>query len=461
MKGRSRLVPLIVASPMFLQNIDTSAMAIALPSIAASLQVPALQLNLIITTYLLSLAVFLPMSAWLADRFGAKRMFCMAIVLFSLASALCGTATSLATLVVCRIIQGMGAAMMVPVGRLILVRSVPPSELITAMVWYTVPPTIGRLAGPLVGGAIVSVTSWHWIFFVNIPFGVVAVLLALVFVEDSRPEGPPPAFDVAGFLLIAIGLAAMLGALETAGKGLIPGWLSALAAAVGASALGLYGLRNRRRAESLIDLRVLAFRTFRTNALGAVPLRLAVLAVPFLLPFMLQMGFGLSPLASGLLTAASAVGALCTRGIMRWAIDRHGFRRLLLGATVLTSAIYMSYALFGPATPHALMFCVLFLGGVLTSICMVSLNTLGFAELPKERMSHATVVISMAQQLTAGFGVVLAAALLALFSRSHGGDGVHLLAQDFSATFVALGLTALLSLFSFVRLKPDDGDELR
>ncbi len=457
MATHSRLVPLIVASPMFLQNIDASAMTTALPSIATSLGVPPLHLNLIITVYILSLAVFLPMSGWLADRFGAKRMFCVAITLFSLASALCGMSTSMTALVTCRIFQGIAAAMMVPVSRLILLRSVPPEQILAAMVWYTVPPVVGRLAGPLVGGAIVSVASWQWIFFVNIPFGAIAVLLTLLFVHDSGVEGPAQPLDVPGFLLMAVGLAATLGALDTIGKGLAPGWISGLAATVGAAALGLYGWRSLRQADPVIDLRILRFRTFRMNVLGAVPLRLALFAVPFLLPLLLQLAFGLSPLVSGLLTAASAIGSLCTRAVVRWVIGRYGFRHMLLGATVLTGLCFISYAAFTAATPHLLIFSLMFAGGLLSSLSMVSLNSLGFVDMPKERLSHATALLTMAQQVTAGAAVVLATSLLAFFSWWREGDGHQLLWQDFAASFVTVGLMALLSLISFVKLPEKEG----
>jgi EmrB/QacA subfamily drug resistance transporter len=446
---------------MFLQNIDATVITTALPSMAASLGVPPMSLNLVITTYLLSLAVFLPMSAWLTDRYGAKRMFCVAIVLFSLASALCGMSTSVTALVVCRVFQGLGAAMMVPVGRLILLRSVPPSQMIAAMVWYTVPPMIGRLVGPMVGGAIVSVTSWHWIFFVNVPLGAVALLLTLLLVEDTRIEVPSPRFDFVGFVLMAVGLAAMLGTLDAVGKGPGPAHMPVVAATIGAAALCLYALRSLNQSNPVIDLRILKLRTFRTNVLGAAPLRLAQSAVPFLLPLMLQLGFGVSPLISGVLTAASGVGALCTRALMYWAIRRFGFRRLLLGANALTGLWYISYALFSPVTSHVVMYCTLLVGGLLSSMCMVSLNTLGFADVPRERLSHATALLSMAQQLTAGVGVVLGASSLRFFQWLRHGEGQQLLSQDFAASFVVVGLAALLSLAFFVQLKPNDGHQWR
>lgn len=457
MVARDRLIPIIVASPLFLQNLDTSVMATALPSIAESLKVPPLHLNLAITSYLLSLAVFLPVSGWLADRLGAKRVFCLAIAFFSLGSALCGAASSLPELVLFRVLQGLGGAMMVPVGRLILLRSVAPSQMISAMVWFTVPPVIGRMAGPLFGGAIVTMTSWRWIFFVNIPFGVLAVLLALVFVNDTEEAAAPVPFDTKGFLLLALGLSALLGALETAGKAVVPIWLSLLGAGFGSLALLLYYLHGRCQAHPIIDLSILNFRTFRANVVGGMPLRIAIGASPFLLPLMLQLGFGLSPLESGLLTVATAIGGLATRVVMKRVIGSFGFRQLLIGATVLTSLFYISYSQFSPSTPHLLMFCTMMMGGLVNSMCMVALGALGFTEIPKTRMSHATALSSMAQQLSVSFGVVLGASLVSAVTWWHGGDALHLQSRDFSPAFVVVGLLTMLSLYSFVQLHPKEG----
>lgn len=462
MAAHDRLVPVIVASPLFLQNIDSSAMATALPEIARSLQVPTLHLNLAITSYLLSLAVFLPVSAWLAERWGAKRVFCLAIGLFALGSALCGAASSLSQLVVFRVLQGMGGALMVPVGRLILLRSVPPALMVSAMVWFTVPPVIGRMMGPLFGGAVVTLTSWRWIFLINIPFGLVAILMASRFIRDVRDEAAAPKpFDVRGFVLLAFGLTALLGGLETAGKAMAPTWMSWFAAVAGAALLWLYYRHSRGHAHPLIDLDILRFRTFRTNVVGATTLRIAIGATPFLLPLMLQLGFGLSPMASGSLTVATAVGALGTRVVMKRAIARWGFRRLLLGATVLGGFFYMSYGLFSPDTSHALMFCTMMLGGLVNSLCMVALGTLGFSEIPRHRMGHATALSTMAQQVSLTVGVVLGATLVSLASWWHGGDGTHLQPRDFSPAFFAIGLLSMVSLLSFRRLDPNEGADLR
>ena len=457
MLTRHRLVPIIVASPLFLQNLDTSVMATALPSIAESLNLPPLHLNLAITCYLLSLAVFLPVSGWLADRLGAKRVFCLAIGFFSLGSALCGAANSLPELVIFRIIQGLGGAMMVPVGRLILLQSVLPSQMISAMVWFTVPPVIGRMVGPLFGGAIVTVTSWRWIFFVNIPFGLLAVVLAMVFIEDKERVTEPVPFDIKGFFLLALGLSALLGALETAGKALAPIWVSWLVAGLGLLAIFLYYLHGRAQKHPIIDLSILRYRTFRTNLVGGTPLRIAIGASPFLLPLMLQLGFGLSPLASGLLTVATAIGGLGTRFVIKRAIHGIGFRPLLLGACVMTSLFYMSYSQFSPSTPHLLMFCTLMMGGLVNSMCMVALSTLGFSDIPQSRMSHATTLSSMGQQLSVSLGVVIGASLVSAASWWHGGDAVHLQAGDFSPAFVVVGLLTMLSFYPFLKLHPKAG----
>lgn len=461
MVNRERLIPVIVASPLFLQNLDSSALATALPSIAHSLQVPALHLNLAITSYLLSLAVFLPISAWLAERFGTKRVFCLAIVLFSLGSALCGAATSLPELVLFRVLQGLGGAMMVPVGRLILLRSVAPAQMVSAMVWFTVPPVIGRMMGPMFGGAVVTLTSWRWIFLINIPFGIIAVLLAMAYLDDQREETLAPRFDLPGFLLLGIGLSAVLGGVETWGKDLVPGSVTGLLVLGGAGALGLYYRRSRSLADPLIDLGILRYRSFRTNVVGATTLRLAIGAAPFMLPLMLQLGFGLSPLVSGALTVATAIGALATRAVMKPMIQRFGFRNLLLSATVLGGLLYMSYGLFRPTTPHLLMFLTMMLGGLVNSMCMVALGTLGFSEVPRHRLGHATALSSMVQQLSLSVGVVMGASLVTAASWWRGGDGTHLLAGDFSPAFFVVGLLCWVSLLSFRQLDPDEGAGMR
>ncbi|MFL9871405.1 MFS transporter [Paraburkholderia megapolitana] len=460
MTDRARLIPLIVACPLFLQNLDTSIMATALPSIARSLEVQTLHLNLAITSYLLSLAVFLPASGWLADRFGPRRVFCAAIVLFSVGSALCGLANSLPQLVVFRVLQGMGGAMMVPVGRLILLRSVPPARMVAAMVWFTVPGAIGRLAGPLLGGLVVTITSWRWIFLLNVPFGVLGVLLALNFI-DGTYEPLIERFDLAGFILLSTGLVGLVGGLDTAGRGLVPPTVTFAFASIGALSLLAYWFYSRRRADTIIDPGILRYRAYRTAVLGGMPLRIAIGASPFLLPLMFQLGFGLSPLQSGSLSVATAIGSLSVRAVMTSAIRRVGFRTLLIGATSLTGCFYACYGLFRPGTPHLLIFVVLLFGGLFNSLGMVTLNTLGYSDMPKLKMSRATALSSMAQQLSISIGVAFGASLLTLTAHLYGGSAALLSARDFSPAFFVVGALTLCSLFFFVRLSHDEGAELR
>ncbi|WP_454902970.1 MFS transporter [Variovorax gossypii] len=461
MPPRHRIVPLIVASPLFLQNLDTSVMATALPTIANALDVSVLHLNLAITSYLLSLAVFLPVSGWLAERFGPRRVFCVAVAFFSLGSTLCGAAQTLPQLVAFRVLQGLGGAMMLPVGRLILLRSVPPAQMVSAMVWFTVPPAFGRLAGPLFGGAIVTLASWRWIFLINIPFGLLAIAGALRFINDLPEDSSPAPFDIEGFVLLAVGLTALLGSLEMVGKSLLPVPAIWAMAAFGVLVSLVYHLRSRNRAAPLIDLGILRFPTYRASIIGGTPLRIAIGASPFLLPLMLQLGFGLSPLASGSLTMATALGSLATRTVMAKAIRTIGFRSLLVGATCLTSLCYVSYGHFRPTTPHVQIFIMLLFGGLVNSMAMVSLQTLGFSQIPKPRMSHAATLNSMAQQLSLSLGVTLGATLVTLAAWWNGSGADRLTAEDFSPAFGVVGAMTLLSLLSFTKLSKEEGAGLR
>jgi EmrB/QacA subfamily drug resistance transporter len=454
---RYRIVPLIVACPLFLQNLDTSVMATALPAISNSLGADVLHLNLAITSYLLSLVLFLPASAWLAERFGARRVFCAAVLTFSAASALCGAAQSLGQLVAFRLLQGVGGAMMVPVGRLILLQTVPAAEMVAAMVWFTVPGGIGRLMGPLAGGAIVTVTSWRWIFLVNIPFGIAGVLLALRHIPADAPSEHPVAAtpDLPGLLLLAASLGGLLGALEMVGKDLLP-WPATLALAVGGvAALYVYLRRSRKQAEPLIDFAILRFSTYRATVAGGMPLRVAIGATPFLLPLLFQLGFGMSPLQSGLITLATAVGSLGVRGLVTRSVAHFGYRRLLVLSASCTCVFYALYALFTPATPHSWLFIVLLLAGTSNAMTLVVLAATGFTEIPRNRMGHATALATMGQQLAVTLGVAVAAALVELTHYLRGGPEGQLAALDFRPAFLLIALMPVLSAIAFARLPPD------
>ena len=452
-----RIVPLVVACPIFLQNLDTSVMGTALPAIASSLHSDVLHLNLAITSYLVSLVLFLPASAWLADRYGPRRVFCAAVLLFSAASALCGAAQSLGQLVLFRLLQGVGGAMMVPVGRLILLQTVPAAQMMVAMVWFTVPGGVGRLVGPLFGGAIVTAVSWRWIFLVNIPFGIAGVLLALRFIDRDAPRDAARSdpLDPWGLLLLAGALGGTLGALEMIGKVALP-WAAILAVGcAGIACLALYLRRSRGQAQPLIDFGILRIHSYRAVVLGAMPLRIAIGATPFLLPLLFQLGFGLTPLQSGFLTLASAVGSLTTRGFVRLAVARIGYRGLLVASGVLTSLFYAVYVTFTADTPHWLIFLVLLLAGSSNSLTLVTLLTVGYSDIPRNRTGHATALASMGQQLSITLGVVLSAALVELTHVVRGGLPGQLAAADFRVAFVAIALMPVISTIALSRLPRD------
>ncbi len=452
---------MVVGLPLFLQNVDSTIMGTALPTIAHSLQVDPLRLNLAITAYLISLAIFLPVSGWMAERFGARRVFCAAIVLFSTASGLCGLANSLEMLIVCRVLQGIGGAMMLPVGRLIMLRSIAPAAIVAATVWYTVPPAVGRLIGPFVGGATITLVSWRWIFLINVPLGIFAVLLALVLLDADEPTQARPSFDVIGFLLLGLGLATFLAALEGIASNLMPGLVALAFAVFGLACLWAYWWHSRRTASPLIDLSILRHQTFFATIVGGIPLRLAIGSVPFLLPLMFQLGFGLSPLDSGILTMGTAVGALGTRLVLTRILRRTGFRPLMLGATISSSLCYFSYAFFTGSTPHLLIFVALVAGGLLMSLVMISLQTLAYSEISNPLMGHATALSTVAQQLSFSLGILMAVELLRLSVWWRDGDPAQLQAGDFSMAFLFIAGSVLLALISFIRLPANVGSQFR
>ncbi|MGH7089708.1 MAG: MFS transporter, partial [Stellaceae bacterium] len=298
---RQTIVPLIVACALLMQNVDSTVIATAIPKIAEDLGVPALRLNLAITSYLLSLAIFIPLSGWTADRYGARTVFRAAILVFTLGSIACGISQSLTQLVLARIFQGMGGAMMVPVGRLVLLRAVPKAELVRAMSFLTVPALIGPILGPPLGGFIVTYWSWRWVFFINVPIGILGMALVSRYIENVREDRTPP-LDKAGFLLAGSGLAAVMFGFETVGRGMLAPEIAASLLVAGAILLALYWLHARAAASPIIDLGLMRIATFRYSIVGSGVFRIGIEGLPFLMPMLLQVGFGLSPFQSGLLS---------------------------------------------------------------------------------------------------------------------------------------------------------------
>jgi EmrB/QacA subfamily drug resistance transporter len=454
---RPILVPLVVACAMFMQNLDSTVIATALPTIARSLDESPLTLNVAITCYLLSLAVFIPISGWTADRFGARRVFSAAIVVFTLGSIGCGIANSLAALVAARIVQGMGGALMVPVGRLVLLRTVERSDLVRAMSYVSVPALIGPVMGPPVGGFIVTYWSWRWIFFINIPIGILGIVLVNLLVGDLKEGGRRP-FDLGGFALTGAGLATLAFGFENIGRGALPNVVIAALLTVGAACTVLYLRHARRVAHPIIDLALFRIPTYAAASIGGFLFRMGLGALPFLLPLMLQVGFGLDALSSGLLTFASAAGAMTMKMTAARIIRTLGFRIVLVGDAVISALFLFGYSLFRPTTPHLVIFLALLAGGFFRSLQMTSINTLSYADVPPAMLSRATSLTSMAQQLSQTVGVATGALLLQVVLALRGGGA--LTAADFYPAFVGVAMISLLSVPFFFKMSPDAGAEV-
>ena len=455
--SRPILVPLIVACAMFMQNLDSTVIATALPTIAQSLGESPLRLNVAITCYLLSLAVFIPISGWVADRFGPRRVFSGAIVVFTLGSVGCGFADSLPALVAARIVQGMGGALMVPVGRLVLLRTVPKSDLVRAMSYVSVPALIGPVMGPPLGGFIVTYASWRWIFFINIPIGVLGIFLVNLLIGDLKETGRRP-FDFSGFVLTGVGLAALAFGFENVGRGALPITVVAGLLAVGGICIAVYLRHAARVSHPIIDLALFKIPTYASATVGGFLFRMGLGALPFLLPLMLQVGFGLDPLSSGLLTFASAAGAMTMKMTAAQIIRALGFRLVLIGDAVISALFLFSYSLFRPDTPHLVIFVALLAGGFFRSLQMTSINSLSYADVPPAMLSRATSLTSMAQQLSQTVGVATGALFLQVMVTLRGGTA--LVAGDFYPAFVGVAMISLLSVPFFLRMSPDAGAEV-
>jgi EmrB/QacA subfamily drug resistance transporter len=455
--SRDRLVPLIIAVALFMENMDATIIATSLPAIAADIGANPLALKLAITSYLLSLAVFIPASGWTADRFGARTVFSAAIATFVVGSIGCALANSLEGFVVARIVQGMGAAMMTPVGRLVLVRTIDKHRLVDAMAWVTMPALVGPIIGPPVGGFITTYASWHWIFIINVPIGLIGIVLALRFIEDVRVDGLER-FDLVGVALAGAGVAGLAFGLSVAGLGLLPPTVVAGLVAGGAIFMSAYLVHARRVPAPVLDFSLVRIPTLRANVIGGSLFRLGIGSLAFLLPMLLQLGFGYSPLESGLLTFTAALGAFTMKSVAAPIIRRFGFRRVLIVNALVSSAFTAACATFTPATPFAVMVAVLLIGGFFRSLQFTATNTIAYADVEPRRISRATALVSVAQQLSIAAGVAVGALAVELAVQARA-DGI-ITAADFRAAFLLVGAIAGSSALLFWSLPSDAGAAL-
>jgi EmrB/QacA subfamily drug resistance transporter len=449
---------LTVACALFMENLDSTVIATSLPAIAQDLHEDPISLKLALTSYLVSLAIFIPASGWAADRFGARKIFRIAILLFTFGSILCGMAASLPGFIGARVIQGLGGAMMVPVGRLVLLRSIERSELVNALSYLTVPALLGPVAGPLLGGFITTYFHWRWIFWINVPIGAVGILLATLFVEDVAGEGAWP-LDVTGFLLCGSGLAFLLFGLGGAGRGLLPWEAAVFLTASGALALATYVWHARRTDFPLIDLTLLRIKTFRASVAGGSLFRIGIGSIPFLLPLMLQAGFGMNAFQSGSVTFIASVGAMAMKATAAPILRLFGFRRVLVYDAILTAALLGCYGFFTPSTPLVIMMGILLTCGFVRSLEFTSLNAIVFADIDASKMSRAVSFSSAAQQLSLSLGVTAGAGALQGFALLNPGTDV-LAPENFKWAFVTMALVSLSAAPIFFRLPSDAGAEL-
>ncbi len=427
--------------------------ATSLPAIAADIGTSPVALKLAVTSYLVALAIFIPISGWMSDRFGAKNIFRIAIAVFVLGSIACGFSGSIHAFVLSRFLQGIGGSMMTPVGRLLLVRGTPRNELVSAMAWLTIPALIGPITGPPLGGFLTTYLSWHWVFWINVPIGILGIALVTRFLPAGGPYVPRPV-DFPGFLLSSIAFSGFVFGMSVISLPALPIGYGYATIAVGLAA-GLIYLRHARRAAfPLLDPKMLRYPLFRAGIIGGSNFRIGIGAIPFLLPLMLQLGFGLNPFQSGLVTFVTAVGALSSKFIAQWVFRSFGFRNVLGTGALLSALFIAANAFFTPTTPEAVIMLFLLLGGVLRSICFTGVNAMVFSDIEEADSSQATAINSVAQQISLATGVALAGGILDIAGQFHGGG---LMLRDFHIAFLIVAVVSGLSTFTFFRLPRDAG----
>jgi EmrB/QacA subfamily drug resistance transporter len=452
-----RATALIVASALLMEQLDSTVLATALPTMARDFGVAAVNMSVALTSYLLSLAIFIPASGKIADRYGARNVFRAAILLFTLGSILCAQSSSLPFLVGARLLQGLGGAMMVPVGRLVLLRTVAKSELVSAMSWMLVPALIGPVLGPPLGGFIVTYLSWRWIFYINVPIGIAGIALASRYIGDFR-EPTSSRFDFPGLVLSGIALSCLIFGCEFASRGVASLTLTLALFGTGIVTGALYVLYARRVPDPILDLSLMRVPTFGLSVIAGSLSRMTAGSMPFLLPLMMQVGFGMSAAASGAITFTAAAGSLVMKATATPVLRRFGFRDTMIWNAVIASGLVAICALFRPGWPQWAIYGVLLAAGFFQSLQFTAYNTLAFAEIPPARASAAMSFYSTFQQLMLSMGICLAATALNGSLALSGGARPSL--ADFSVAFLVVTGVSILAAPVSMRLAPGAGDEM-
>ncbi|GAB7537971.1 DHA2 family efflux MFS transporter permease subunit [Burkholderia sp. 3C] len=454
-------LPYLVAATFFMEYLDTTVIATALPQMAKSFGVGPNALSLGMTAYMLALAVFIPISGWIADRFGARTVFGSAIAVFTIASVLCGLSDSVGTFTAARLLQGVGGAMMVPVGRMIVVRSTDKAQLMRAIATITWPGIVAPVVGPPVGGFITTYASWRWIFLLNVPLGIAALVCVMLLVRNERSEEARP-LDWLGFVLSGATLTCMLCGTEAAGQQ-DANFVEAIGLIAAAIVFGAAAWWHAKRTpHPLLDFTTLKVRTFSVTIFTGSVTRVAINAVPYLQPLLFQVGFGMSPFQSGLLLLASATGNLGMKALTSWILDRFGFRRVALVDVTIAGFSTIACGWLTASTPLIITLVVVFVYGLSRSMQFSTLATLAFADVPPKQTSAASTLSSAAQQMTIGMGIAFGAMSLRLASLLRGdATGTHYVMADFRWAFLAAGVLALLTLPGYARMAANAGDRLR
>lgn len=452
-----RLLPWLVAIAFFMESLDTTILNTAVPAIAEALQVAPLSMKAVLSSYTLSLAVFIPISGWMADRFGTRRVFASAIGLFTLGSLLCGLSTNIHALVACRILQGCGGAMMVPVGRLTIVRTFARSELIRTMAFIAVPALIGPMLGPVAGGFIVAYLHWRVIFFVNLPIGLIGLWMVYRHLPDYREKSNP--LDFTGLLLFGSGVALLSYVLEVFGEHTLTGVQMLLLLALSIGLLTGYGIHASGIRFPLLNLSLFEIRTFRASVVGSFITRLGIGGVPFILPLLYQVGLGLSPTQSGMLMMPQAIAAMSLKFTMPKILARFGYRVVLISNTVILGALILVFATIDQQTPIPFIILQSFCYGFFSSLQYTSMNTLVYSDITDAQSSSASSIASTAQQLAISFGVASASLATAFFIPDRFHTSPAELIGGIHRAFFALGAMTVLSTIVFRELKASDGEK--
>lgn len=446
-----RIMPPIVSLAIFMEAVDTTIINTAIPSMANTLDVSVIDLKLALISYLVSLAVFIPISSWLADKFGIKNIFMSAIAIFTVGSIFCGFAGHLYELVFFRFIQGMGGAFMIPVGRLIIVRLFERTELISAMNKVIIPALMGPALGPLLGGVISEMFSWRWIFWVNIPFGILGLVLAYYWVENKKAE-KLMMFDWKGFLLFGLGLAGMVFAFSAVSESEFP--LKAALGILGVSCilLAIFAYYSTHSENPVLKVKLFLVRTFRTSIIGSILTRIGSGGLPFLLPLFLQIPLGFSPESAGLVVAMTALGAIVMKFFSQQIISKYGFKKMLLINTVFLGLGFWLFLGVHHGTALGIIAVLSFIYGLFIALQFSLLNPLSYSKICPEDLGFATSMVTIVQQIGASFGVALSAIVLRMFT--------VLDVKAFYSCFFILGLITIVASLLFLLLKKEDGESL-